>query len=289
MNRKENIIEIFSANDPHLQTHASLTGPISTHNDRFCQSLILSLNKSCKVQIPKSSRQHLNIQSGFISFQVFLTSKSFAIEIVFFDTSNTKRKIILNSCRNSIKDTIQSKISINSLPKECWLNLCIDLGTLSNWSFCHSFNELDTISVIGPCKIRKIFATSKPLSEDLPNGYELPSFSKTICVNSNYVEDTFSLLDRKKVADENFRLAEERVKVKENRGISASNKSCARILTTRYCKKGFKQVLKPIKKAESFFENAVNSLGTIRHSTPPFVNMKSESLAYDPISKAYIN
>lgn len=289
MSRKDCFIEIFNANNPQIQTYASLSGAISTQNDRFCKSLVLSLNKSDKVQIPKSSRQHLNIQACFITFQVFLTSKSFSLEIFYFDTSNTKRKILLNNCRNYTKDTIQSKISISKLPKECWLNLCVDLGSLSLCSFFHAFYELDSIRVLGPCKICRIFATNQAIKE-LPCGYELPSFSKTVCVDSKYVEDTDSLLDkRKRVIDENFRFVEDKKSFGENRGLSASNRSCARILTTRYMNKGFNKILKPIKKAESFFENAVNSLENIRHSTPPFVNMKKECLTYDPISKMYVN
>ena len=48
-------------------------------------------------------------------------------------------------------------------------------------------------------------------------------------------------------------------------------------------------LLKPIDKPESFYENMINSLGVIRHSTPPFVHVNQDSLQYDPISKYYIS
>jgi hypothetical protein len=280
MNRKDKFIEILNPNS--ALTTIGLSGQISKQSDRFSQSTILSMHKSGKLQIPSSTRHSLNIQIPNLTFQVFLPScKSFAIELSFFDNVKTRRKILLSSFHSISKNSVQSKLPIFNLPKETWLNLCIDIASLSSFCFSYCFEELDSISVTGACKVRRIFSCLNNFG-DLPSGYQLPVSSQNVLINSHFFEEVFGA---KKAFDENFKSD---VKKMEGRGLSANNRSACNI-SGRYCALSFRKQLRPIEKSDSFYENAFNNISGKRKSTPPFVHLNKESLFYDPVSKAYVN
>lgn len=290
MNRKDKFQEILNPNQA-TALNASITGQVSRQTDRFCQSIILSLNKTGKVQVPKSNRHHLDIQIPYITLQLFISSfKTCFIEFTFFDCNKTRRKLILNNCRGICKNSIQSRLPLTRLPKECWINLCVDLNSLSLLCFGYSFDELDSILVAGSSKIRRIFACNSGNEGELPSGYQLPAFSSKILMNSAFFDDTCAILERKKGGDENRKEG----KVVVLRGLSASNRSASNrsasnINSGRYCNGSFRKQLKPIEKADSFYENALNSLSGIGRNTPPFVHLNKEPLFYDPVSKAYVD
>ena len=131
----------------------------------------------------------------------------------------------------------------------------------------------------------------------MPKTYELPKNCLNVLISPNNIEDTCSLLDfSKKTQDENVKIYENKYKYsmdKRNPGINNSmiHKSSSHIPNNKSVNYSARKytLLKPIDKPESFYENMINSLGVIRHSTPPFVHVNQDSLQYDPISKSYIS
>lgn len=295
MIRKENFVEILNPCNLQQLSLSSLNGQISKIHDKYSQSEVLSLSKTGKLSIPRTNRQHLNISSPYLTLQIFIPhSKSFTLELHIIDSSVTRRKLLFTHCRGIQKDTLHCKIADSSFPREVWTNLCINLSEFTNACFGYSFQELDCIKVNGCCKIRRIFASKIRVEEIIfPSSYELPGHCTKVLVEPASIQDTVYLLDvGRKPQDENR--VEARAKVRtEKRGetIVGIQKSTSHIPNKSMNYTGRKHsLLRPVVgRIESLYDNVINSLGTIRHSTPPFVHVNNESIYYDPITKSYVS
>ena len=119
MIRKENIFEILNPSNPQQLANTNLTGQALKVSDKYSQSELLSLSKNGKISIPRTNRQHLNLLTPFIIFQMFIPhSKSFNLELTVLDSSMTRRKLIFTTCRGVQKDPLHSKITNSSFPRD---------------------------------------------------------------------------------------------------------------------------------------------------------------------------
>ena len=296
--KKEKFIELLNPNLSKTLDKISLSGPVSKISDKYTQSDVFSLSKSGKLAMPRSPRQHLSMTNPFITIQIFIpSSKSFILDLSLLDSSYTKRKLTFANCIKIYKDPIHTKLPAAFFPKDSWCNLCIDLATLCSCYFSHTFNEIEAISIGGVCKIRRIFMSISPLdTEELPNCYKLPGKFLMFVVAPSSFEETAEILEAKcRVFEENARKENKVSKPKiEKRYCLVDNMSFRPNLQSQNVKSvNFtnrkKNLLKPIEKIGSLYENMINSLSEIRYSTPPFVHTKQEALFYDPISKSYIS
>lgn len=298
MIRRENFIEILNPSNPHQLTLASLTGQIAKLNDKYSQSEVFSLSKNGKISLPRTNRQQLDLDSPYITFQVFIPqSKTFNIEIGLLDSSITKRKLLFTHCRGINKDTLHCKVTNSCFPRDSWANICIDLSSFSASCFGYAFKEIENIYISGFCKLRRIFCSQLSIEDiNLPNNYKLPGYFVNLLVSPSIIEDTFSLLDAtKRQVDENSRVIDTKVKLIEKNPYSGKvNKSSTHIHRNQRKSIGIgstrkNTLYKLAERTESIYDNIMNSLGTIRHSTPPFVHINQDPLYYDPVSKSYIS
>ena len=297
MIRKDNFLEILNPGNVQQLALSAMNGQISKVNDKYSQSEVLSLGKNGKLGIPRTNRQHLNISNQYLILQIFIPqSKSFILELGISDSSITRRKLIFTHCRGIQKDTLHSKISNAIFPRDIWTNICINLAAFTAICFNYGFNEIDSISISGFCKIRRIFSSKMSLEDiKLPKNYEFPGNSINTFVEPPGLDDTCLLLDiSKKGYDENSKIIEKNTKIHEEKKAIYSNgltyKSSSHIPNSRMNYTHRKQnYLKPLEKVESLYQNMLNSLGNIRPSTPPFVHLNQDPLYYDPITKSYIS
>ena len=298
MIRKDNFVEILNPGNLQQLSLSNLSGQVARIYDKYSQSEVLSLSKTGKLLIPRTNRQHLGLSTAYLNLQIFIPhSNSFTLEISVGDCSVTRRKLIFTHCRGIQKDTLHSKISNSVFPRETWANICIDLAAFTGACFGYAFQEIDSIKIAGCCRIRRIFSSKLNFEEiTLPINYQVPGNCAQAFVGPSSIEDTCSLLDiSRRTQDENINFSENKAKnVVERKEygqkIATIHKSSSHIpnKSLGYTNRKNK-LLRPIDKVESIYENVINSLGTIRHSTPPFVHINDLSVYYDPISKSYIS
>ena len=136
--------------------------------DNTVKNNILELNGlNNKIRFPKDDKQDLAINLQFLVLQIFIMpGVNWTLEITLTDTNKTKRRIIISSATKSIeKKPFYMKFPSDSIKKQTWLNLCLDLFSFNEgFKNCNikSFDELQIGSI---CKLRRVLML-KSLSQD---------------------------------------------------------------------------------------------------------------------------
>jgi len=133
-------------------------------------------NPGEKIFIPKSDKKVLGIVQHFLFLQCKIsTFSNFQLELVFTDTSSTRRRILFTSgAKEVIVNPLHLRLPNNIFKRGIWLNLCIDYVSLINNFFTGStFKFLDQIVISSSIKLRRIFTLKMPIeSQETINEYK---------------------------------------------------------------------------------------------------------------------
>ncbi|CAG9325507.1 unnamed protein product [Blepharisma stoltei] len=374
MLRNQVYVEILNASHAISLQNAALTGAISRLLDRLCQSEVLVMSNNAKLQIPRTSRHELDIYTPYLIIQAFIPKgKQFNIEISVTDTSAMKRKLIFTQCRGIIRNSLHSRIQNTIINRDQWTNICIDVSLFNLECFGSTFHHIDSVTISGFCRIRKIFGCKFPLKDSnermntqlkheiLPDAYEFPDILSALSqiINPGKISVETPLPDApSRVANYSPNLSKRQeyfledspqrsIKIKRKNLIES--KVYDKLIMGQFGPNPFKQSkhnadfysksivpqkstpqmapppirTKPnrrtifnddapqkesksfrishednsfiglneygvdIKPKSSLYEQYMGAVTTIRHHTPPFVNLDNEGLTYDPVSKNY--
>eukprot|EP01012_Entosiphon_sulcatum_P057727 TRINITY_DN81570_c0_g1_i1.p1 TRINITY_DN81570_c0_g1~~TRINITY_DN81570_c0_g1_i1.p1 ORF type:complete len:866 (-),score=79.42 TRINITY_DN81570_c0_g1_i1:67-2634(-) len=130
-----------------------------------------------KLQLPKQDRVSLGLVQPVLVLQIFAyPGQPLYFECVVNDAMGAKRRLIFSTSRKDVLfDPLHVQLPLCGVPRDCWLNFCIDAPAL----FARHFkgNQLKSIDaiVIGPCcKLRKIFTLKTRLADQYVPGVDIP-------------------------------------------------------------------------------------------------------------------
>jgi hypothetical protein len=129
--------------------------------------------------IPRTSRESLEMVTPFVVIQMFVYSgKLVNIEICVNDLDKTRRRLIFTQSKQIIRNTMHARIPNSFLNRNIWTDLCIDVSSVFSMCFPgHTFRDIDTLTISGSLKLRKIIGLMKPADLILPGITEVPKFS----------------------------------------------------------------------------------------------------------------
>lgn len=96
----------------------------------------------------------------YLTFQVNVPDgKDIAVELIMTDKGNSKRRLVISTTvRENSMTPLHAKLNLGLIKRQIWLNLCFDMVSLIEDTFTRqTFNSLDSISLSGTCKLRRIF------------------------------------------------------------------------------------------------------------------------------------
>lgn len=146
-------------------------------------------NNNCKLQIPRDEKHSLGLIQPFLVMQLYIPNgKSFTFEINLTDGTRTRRRLIFTTGTKEIStSTLHTKIPLNSLTRNTWLNFSIDIASFCTSLFKGSvFRTLDSFNICSHCRLRRVFAMRTPLldvndeSHDLAGNAPLDILPKSV-------------------------------------------------------------------------------------------------------------
>lgn len=147
--------------------------------------------------MPRSAKASLGLIQPLLVLQVFIwKGREWTVEIAYEDYENTKRRIVFCVCKAMTVHLHHVRLPIDVLKRDIWVNLCLDLPALAQRCFPGSvYMHLDRVRVAAVCKLRRIFAMKRKLTdsygENRENNYDfLPSaceFPKGLKYISQYI------------------------------------------------------------------------------------------------------
>ena len=112
-----------------------------------------------------------------------------AIELCVSDLSRNHRRFFMSTSHKELKQTaLHVNLPLAGIIQGCWITLCIDLASLVSDNFRdQTFKALDTISLSGTFRLRKVFtlknrpfdttgedANGSQISNHLPKALQFP-------------------------------------------------------------------------------------------------------------------
>ncbi|XP_075256710.1 protein CFAP20DC-like [Convolutriloba macropyga] len=130
------------------------------------------------LNIPTEKSSSLKIVQPVLCLQLNISlSSEFSLDVNIFDQSNSKRRLNFATAHKSLAITpLHTKIPLKNIPKNVWLSLRIELGSLTSGLYPgNSFKFLDSLIINSKCKLRRIFTTRDSNSTfDLPKNVDFP-------------------------------------------------------------------------------------------------------------------
>ena len=85
-------------------------------------------------------------------------SKPFALELWISDTARARRRLLFStSFREAVCTPLHTRVPLGSLPRGVWVNLLLDMATLTASNFGGArFGRLEGICIGASCRLRKI-------------------------------------------------------------------------------------------------------------------------------------
>lgn len=144
------------------------TGTVKQAYDKSALGYVVNVDTHTNgvMQVPKSDKSTLGIVMPFVVLQVYLpSSKQFQCEFRISDNTSTKRRVIFTpGTKTIVKNQLHARIPSAIFRREVWLNLSLNVKEFFEHCFPDSeFKCIDSISLSGQCKIRKVFCMNSPI------------------------------------------------------------------------------------------------------------------------------
>ena len=100
-----------------------------------------------------------------------------SIELCMTDLTHNHRRFFISTFQKEVKMTaFHCAIPITNLKRGVWMNLCIDLVSLLSDNFKgQAFRSLDSISLLGTFRIRRVFTLKRPPPDTTGDDYGEPN------------------------------------------------------------------------------------------------------------------
>ncbi|KAJ3406382.1 hypothetical protein HDU80_011394 [Chytriomyces hyalinus] len=131
--------------------------------------------KSGKLTLPKDEKQSAYLIQPYLILQLYVgVAQHMSLEICVSDLNQSKRRFFLSTAARETKITaLHVTLPIGFIKRGMWLNLCFDLLSLVGDSFKgQTFRCLDSISIAGNYRLRKVFTMKLP-PPDTTDDYDL--------------------------------------------------------------------------------------------------------------------
>eukprot|EP00906_Rhabdomonas_costata_P026573 RCo037864 len=142
-----------------------------------------------KVQLPRDDKASLQLTQPYLVLQLYaLSGQPLYLEFIVTDMECTGkwRLIFSSSVRDTNHAAHHTKLPLNGIVCDKWLNLCFHMPQLIYDNFKQLMLRTTDTIIVGPCRIRKIFTLRDiregiPLCMDFPPGSD--SQSLIFCTN----------------------------------------------------------------------------------------------------------
>ncbi|KAI8843938.1 hypothetical protein BJ741DRAFT_589608 [Chytriomyces cf. hyalinus JEL632] len=131
--------------------------------------------KSGKLTLPKDEKQSAYLIQPYLILQLYVgVAQHMSLEICVSDLNQSKRRFFLSTAARETKITaLHVTLPIGFIKRGMWLNLCFDLLSLVGDSFKgQTFRCLDSISIAGNYRLRKVFTMKLP-PPDTTDDYDI--------------------------------------------------------------------------------------------------------------------
>eukprot|EP00667_Euglena_gracilis_P006408 EG_transcript_6458 len=129
-----------------------------------------------KVQIPKDDKVSLQLTHPYLVLQVFaLQGQPLYLEIIVTDVecSGKFRLIFSSSVKETVHTAHHTKLPLNGIIWNKWLNLCFHMPQLIFDNFKQLVVRTTDAIILGPCRLRKIF-TMRDVRDGIPTAMDFP-------------------------------------------------------------------------------------------------------------------
>jgi hypothetical protein len=105
------------------------------------------------------SRFPVALVQPFLCLQVCVPADaSFNVEIVVSDDRRVRRRLMLSTAFKDVStNPLHAQLPLACVPRDQWLNLCVDCAQLSADCFRQPFRAIEALTIAAHCTLRKVF------------------------------------------------------------------------------------------------------------------------------------
>ncbi|KAJ8326926.1 hypothetical protein QVD99_005311 [Batrachochytrium dendrobatidis] len=172
--------EIFSSqgsNTSLLQWKLHNKSSIKKQFEKDLKGYCYSCEGLGKLTFPKDDRQKAYLIQSFLVLQICIPQgKAMSIELAVSDLNGNNRRFFLSSAHKEIKATaLHCSIPLVVAKRGTWLNFCLDLVSLVSDNYHgQTFRSLDSITLLGNFRLRRIFTLEKQPPDTTNENYNDP-------------------------------------------------------------------------------------------------------------------
>ncbi|ETW06947.1 hypothetical protein H310_03057 [Aphanomyces invadans] len=160
-------VELLAAGGKNPAAPWKLTGKVRREYDKLSKVFLFTMEGSAlatKMALPKDSTKSLGLTQRYLVLQTAIpAAAAISVEVGVTDANGTRRRIVMSSAfRGAVVHQLHAQVPLQQVTRDTWLNWCFDVAALVDGSFAKTLRTLDSISLSGTCKLRRVFTMKEP-------------------------------------------------------------------------------------------------------------------------------